>query len=102
LLARVSHHEAGGSLLLGENVFYQLCDDVREPGEPEETIEATWKLVSGTLVLDEPIPDDPGGGGGVGTVRATATALVAQKPNGELVEMGDIELINNAWAFYGG
>ena len=76
----------------GEDLFANWCDDVMEAGEPEPEVTEEWQVVEGTLEVT--VPADRAQG------RATlvATGLVAERPDGERVPLGDITIAND---FYG-
>ncbi|MDZ7674582.1 MAG: DUF6174 domain-containing protein [Acidimicrobiales bacterium] len=76
---------------IGEDLFANWCDDVMEPDEPEPSTAETWTVVAGTL--DVTVPDQI-----QAEATVTATGLVAERPDGSRVELGDITITNE---FYG-
>ena len=99
LVFEIEEGQAVGSITFGEDLGIRLCADLPGPGS---TVDESWPLVSGRIELDEPIPTDSLGGGGGVPVSASATGLVAETPSGELVDVGDLQLVNDRWGFQGG
>lgn len=86
------------TVLIGEDLYANWCDDVLEPGEPEPTVDDQWPVTAGTITLDGPAPADvcPH------EVRATASGLEATRPDGTTVELGGRELTNDTWGCFAG
>ena len=85
-------------LLDGQDLYANWCDDVMEPGEPEPLVVRTLEVVRGSLdvVGEPPAPFE----GGVLGLRAEGLAL--ETPDGEIVELGDIEIENPSYGFFAG
>lgn len=87
-----------GTVLVGEDLYANWCDDVVEPGEPEPAIAEEWPITAGTITLDGPTPP----GACPHEAHATATGLQATRPDGTTVDLGDRELTNDAWGCFAG
>jgi hypothetical protein len=86
------------TVLIGEDLYANWCDDVLEPGEPEPAVNERWPITAGTITLLAPAPADvcPH------EARATATGLEATRPDGATVELGGRELVNDGWGCFAG
>lgn len=84
------------TLRFGEDLFANWCDDVMEAGEPEPVVTEAWDVVEGRLEVAVPA------GGGQGPATLTATGLVAQRPDGALVPLGDITIVNEWYGTFAG
>jgi hypothetical protein len=86
------------TLLIGEDLYANWCDDVLEPGEPEPSVAEEWPITAGTITLRGSVPADvcPH------RARATVTGLEATRPDGTTVELGERELANDAWGCFAG
>lgn len=82
-----------GEVRVGRDLFANWCNDVI--AEPEATVDETWALVDGVVVVTE--PDE-----GAGTATMTATDLVAVDPDGTRHTLGDLVLTNTAWGTFAG
>lgn len=85
-------------LRFGSDLFANWCDDVLEPGEPTPQVEETWD-VSGTVTITES-PDQAGCG--LGSAGATLTELTADGPEGEIMELEDVDVVNEHWGCVAG
>jgi hypothetical protein len=86
------------SIHTGVDLFANWCDDVIEPDEPTPITDETWTLVGGTLTVTSGTPADCDGE----PVTATLTGAVAESPDGEQVNLDDIELANTGWGCFAG
>lgn len=69
-----------------------------EPGEPEPLVVRTLDVVEGSLeVIGEPPAPFEGG-----VLRLRATDLAIETPDGDLVELGDVEIENPSYGFFAG
>lgn len=84
-----------GEVQLGHDLFANWCDDVLTPDEPTPDVVERWEVVEGTLELV--VPQD-----GRGEASVAATGLVAQRPDGTLVELGDITIDNPHYGTFAG
>ncbi len=84
-----------GEIRLGDDLFANWCDDVMEPDEPTPEVAEAWTLVEGTLEVT--VPDS-----GQGRATLTATGLVAERPDGERVPLGDITIDNEYYGQFAG
>jgi len=80
----------------GSDLFSNWCDDVMEPGEPEVVINDTAQ-VSGVLTI-ESLPDP----GTCGPATATLGGASYETGDGEVVELGDLDLSNDGWGCFAG
>lgn len=78
-----------GTVRLGQDLFANWCDDVLEPGEPTPEVLEEWPVVEGSIEVVLP-PD-----GAWGPATLTAAGLVAERPDGERVVIGDITIENS-------
>ena len=85
-----------GELVLGQNLEPYTCDDVLPEGWEPPDQEKILLIDKGTLVLNEPLPSD-GNDDSTGFRSATLTDAKA----GEYY-IGNVELENSSWGFYGG
>ncbi len=85
------------SILIGNDLLANNCDDVIEPDEPEAYSVANWPLSAGTLTFTP--PDDPTcvGASVVGTVEGA----VVGTPTGE-VSLGSLTIMNEAFGCFAG
>ncbi|WP_322938022.1 hypothetical protein [Nocardioides bizhenqiangii] len=86
-------------VLVGTHLAANWCNDLIE--EPQAEVDETWEIVEGTLEFVGEVPatgDSPADQ----PVRAELSGVVAQSPDGERVELGDLSLTNGAWGFFAG
>lgn len=81
---------------LGRDLFANWCDDVLEADEPTSEVLETWPVVEGTIDVVLPPDDQPG------PATMTATGLVAERPDGERVPIGDLTIVNERYGFFAG
>jgi Family of unknown function (DUF6174) len=81
-----------GRVVLGADLFANWCDDVIEQGEPTPRTDETWPIVEGTIAIDGNVS-----GAESGPVTARLTGIVAERPDGTRVEVGDLEILNEWW-----
>lgn len=86
------------SVLIGEDLYANWCDDVIEAGEPEPVVAEQWPVTAGTITLHDPVPaaDCPS------EARATVTGLEATRADGTTLELGQRELTNDTWGCFAG
>ena len=85
-------------LLDGQDLYANWCDDVMEPGEPEPLVVRSLPVVRGSLeVIGEPPAPFEGG-----VLGLDATGLAVEMPDGEVVELGDVEIENPSYGFFAG
>lgn len=86
------------TVLVGEDLYANWCDDVLEPDEPEPQVAEEWPITAGTITLDGSPPGDvcPH------EARATVTGLQATRSDGTTVDLGDRDLVNDAWGCFAG
>lgn len=83
-------------LQFGADLFANWCDDVLEPGEPEQVTDEVWR-VSGTLEITAlPVA------GECGLATGTLTGAVARTESGDEIVLGDIDLQNDSWGCFAG
>jgi len=85
-----------GTVRLGQDLFANWCDDVLEPGEPTPEVLEEWPVVEGSI--DVVLPPD----GAWGPATLTASGLVAERPDGERIAIGDITIENSNHGFVAG
>lgn len=85
------------SILIGNDLLANNCDDVIEPDEPEAYSVANWPLSAGTLTFAP--PDDPTCVGE--SVVGTVDEAVVETPNGEL-SLGSLSITNEAFGCFAG
>lgn len=86
------------TVLVGEDLYANWCDDVLEPGEPTPEVAEEWPVTAGTIILDDPAP----GARCPDEARATVTGVETTRPDGTTVELGSRGLINDAWGCFAG
>lgn len=86
------------TVLIGEDLYANWCDDVLEPGEPEPVVAEEWPITAGSITLHRPARADAC----PYEARATVTGLEATRPDGTSVELGGRELVNDAWGCFAG
>lgn len=85
-----------GTIRLGSDLFANWCDDVLEPDEPRSEVVEEWAVVEGTIEVTVP----PEGQWEPATL--TATGLVAERPDGQRVPLGDLTIGNESYGFAAG
>lgn len=93
---RLPGDEWTGDLSFGRDLFANWCDDVIEPGEPEPVVEETWQVKGVLQVMSLPTV------GECGEARAALQQAVAVGPDGSMLELGDLDLINESWGCLAG
>ncbi len=88
-----------GELWIGSDLFSNWCDDDIDVSDPVPAITETWTLTEGTMAI-EPVGADVECG--PEPIRATVTGAVASSPSGQTLELGDVELINEAFGCFAG
>lgn len=86
------------TMLIGEDLYANWCDDVLEPGEPEPAVDQAWPITAGAVLLEGAIP--PAACPTV--VRASLRGLQATRPDGTVVELGDRDVVNDTWGCLAG
>jgi hypothetical protein len=86
------------TVIIGDDLYANWCDDVLEPGEPQPAVEEQWPITAGTITLHDPAPtafcpDE---------ARATVTGLEATRGDGTTLQLGDRELSNDTWGCFAG
>lgn len=85
------------AVLFGDHLYSNWCDDVVEPGEPEPIVREEWRVTAGTMTfLDMPPTAE------CGMARASLTDLVATRPGGTTIQLGDREVTNRDWGCFAG
>lgn len=92
------HDAWDATLLVGQDLYANWCDDVIEAGEPEPVVIEQWPLTAGTITLHGTVPADTC----PYEARATVTGLEATRPHGTIVELGDRDVTNDAWGCFAG
>ncbi len=85
------------SIVIGNDLLANNCDDVIEPDEPEAYSVANWSLSAGTLTFTP--PDDPTCVGA--SVAASLDGAVVETPTGELA-LGSLMIVNEAFGCFAG
>jgi hypothetical protein len=86
------------TVLIGEDLYANWCDDVLEAGEPEPVVAETWPITAGTIRFETPaLPADC-----PGEARATVSDLEATRSDGTIVELGQRQLANDSWGCFAG
>ncbi|HWB88767.1 MAG TPA: hypothetical protein VG872_06095 [Acidimicrobiia bacterium] len=83
-------------LTYGMDLFANWCDDVIEPGEPEPLIGQTWSVEGVLQVISLP-PN-----GQCGPARARLQQAMATSPDGERIDLGELDLVNDSWGCFAG
>jgi hypothetical protein len=86
------------TVIVGEDLYANWCDDVLEPGEPEPAVAEQWPVTGGTITLHDPAPT----AACPDEAHATVTGLEATRADGTTVELGDRELVNDTWGCFAG
>lgn len=86
------------TVLIGEDLYANWCDDVLEPGEPEPAVSERWPITSGTITLQASVP----AAACPSEVRGTVSGLEATRPDGTIVELGGREVGNDTWGCFAG
>jgi hypothetical protein len=86
------------TVLIGEDLYANWCDDVLEPGEPEPVVAETWPITAGTIRVETPAAP----AGCPSEARATVADLEATRPDGTVVELGTRQLANDTWGCFAG
>lgn len=86
------------TVLIGEDLYANWCDDVVVVGEPEPVVAEEWPVTAGTITLRDPgvAADCPA------EARATVAGLEATRADGTTVELGSRELTNDTWGCFAG
>jgi hypothetical protein len=82
-------------VLIGQDLFANWCDDVIGEDEPTPRTDETWPIVAGTISFADEVAS-------IGTscerpVTARVTGLVAERPDGSRVTIGDLDVTNSCW-----
>lgn len=85
------------SVVIGNDLLSNHCDDVIEAGEPEPYSVANWPLVAGTLTFTPPADPTCVGESVVGTIDGA----VVETPTGELA-LGSLSTVNDAFGCFPG
>ncbi len=80
-------------LRLGHGLMANWCDDVIEPDEPEPEVQEVWKLVGGTIQLVAVSQS---------SARAELRDVIARRPDGSDVVLGDATMTNRSWGVFAG
>jgi hypothetical protein len=80
----------GGRSLL----FANWCTDPPDMDDPSPAVEFVWPIVEGTLTFDGATEMDCGND----EVTVHAIGLVAQRSDGERIEIGDLDITTASWA----
>ncbi len=86
-------------LRVGADLFSNWCDDVIDSSEPVPVVDAVWALTGGTLSVDGGADVVEGSGN---PVRASLTDALAASPGGDVIELGDLALVNNCYGCFAG
>ncbi|MFO7960124.1 MAG: hypothetical protein R6U94_04160 [Nitriliruptoraceae bacterium] len=85
------------TVLIGEDLYANWCDDVVEPGEPEPDVAEQWPMTAGTITLQSvPSADCPT------EVRGSVSGLEATRPDGTVVDLGERDVGNDTWGCFAG
>ena len=79
---------------VGSDLFSNWCDDVIEPDEPVPEVDEVWPVVAGTIALAGDVSGSPDVSS---SVTAHLTGIVAERPDGTRVEVGDLDVTNDHW-----
>lgn len=82
----------------GQRLFSEWCDDVAGPPELAPVVEETWDVTGGLLTLEAGTPPQCG----EGSFSASLEDLEVTPPDGEPIEVGDLELRNDGWGCFAG
>ncbi|MBL8775614.1 MAG: hypothetical protein JNK12_06780 [Acidimicrobiales bacterium] len=82
------------TLLRGEHLFANWCNDLVQPGTPERRVAESLPIVAGTITIERPVPAFDHYGA---EVTATLTDLVVEQPDGTRIDLPDAELVNESW-----
>ena len=81
-----------GEVLIGTDLFGNWCDDVMEPGEPTREVAETWPVVAGEIRVTAGAPD-----GCPGEAAIDLTGVVAVRPDGTSLDIGNLSITNDAY-----
>lgn len=82
------------TVLRGEHLFANWCNDVVAPGDPQRRLTASFLVVAGTITFVGPAP---GPDAHTDRFSALLTDLVVEKPDGTRVTLPDVDLVNESW-----
>jgi hypothetical protein len=85
--------DLNGTVRFGRDLMANWCDDVIEEGEPEPVIDEEWEIVDGVLELTH--TDNR-------LAIGTFVDVVAEDPDGDEHDLGDVEVANGMWGFFAG
>lgn len=85
-------------LVVGKDLMANHCDDVIEPGKPEQVITEEWSITSGTLEFEVP---QGGLCGAAGPVVGELRDLQWENSD-STVDFGDLTVINDAYGCFAG
>jgi hypothetical protein len=86
-----------GTVVFGENLLVNHCDDVVEPDEPVRVEAAAWPIVGGEIDFEAPEELC----GAAGSVEATLRGLVVAGPLGSIT-LPDLDVVNTACGCFAG
>jgi hypothetical protein len=90
-----------GEVLLGADLYANWCDDVLEPDEPRAEVTDRWPVTAGTITFTS--TPEPGQRIGCGmSVGATVQGLEVEAPDGSIVGLPDLEVVNESWGCVAG
>lgn len=96
--ASLPHPDWEAALIEGTDLYANWCDDVIEPDEPTPVEHWHLEIVGGRLEVVGEVPEDFTGG----SLQLSATDLMVQLPDGEVVPLGSIDITNPMWGFFAG
>ncbi len=87
------------SVVVGEHLFANHCDDVVEWFEPERVVAARYPVTAGSFQFDPPPVDEQSGSSNpVVVVLENATVETPAGP----IDLGSVEIENRAYGFFAG
>lgn len=88
-------------VVVGEELYANWCNDVIDMSQPQPRIDETWTVVAGAIefVGEPPLADFQAS---AAPVTARLVGLVAERPDGSRVELGDLEVTNESWGMFAG
>lgn len=81
---------------VGKDLFANWCDDVIEPDEPERIVLEEWDVIEGTIEITS-LPGEDGG-----PATAALRGIVILGPQGQTVQVPDMDVTNRGWGFFAG